>query len=41
MYTLYFIAELLQENKEPEFFKDQRVPDELMRDYRIKYYNTE
>ena len=41
MYTLYFIAELLQENKEPEFFKDQRVPDELMRDYRIKYYNSE
>ena len=41
MYTLYFIAELLQEKKEPEFFRDQRVPDELMRDYRIKYYNTE
>ena len=39
MYTLYFIIELLQENKKPEYFKTARIPDETMRDYRFIYYN--
>ena len=39
MYTLYFIVELLLENKKPEFFKTTRITDEMMRDYRSIYYN--
>ena len=39
MYTLYFIIELLKENKDYLFFKNNRVPDTLMKDYRIKYFN--
>ena len=39
MYCLYFIIELLQERKTPEDFK-KRIPDNLMKDYRIKYYNS-
>tara|TARA_A100001015_G_scaffold317880_1_gene436022 strand:- start:2192 stop:3136 length:945 start_codon:yes stop_codon:yes gene_type:complete len=38
MYCLYFIIELLQERKTPEDFK-KRIPDNLMKNYRIKYYN--
>lgn len=41
MYTLFFIIELLKGTKEASFFKNERIPDEMMRDYRIKYYNTE
>lgn len=41
MYTLFFIIELLKGTKDKLFFKNNRVPDEMMRDYRIKYYNTE
>ena len=39
MYCLYFIIELLQKRKTPEDFK-KHIPDNLMKDYRIKYYNT-
>ena len=39
MYTLYFIVELLLENKTPEFFKTTRITDEIMRDYRFIYFN--
>ena len=41
MYTLYFIIELLRETKTPYYFKNNRIKDEQMRDYRIKYYNYE
>lgn len=40
IYTLYFIIELLKGNKTPKYFKTTRIPDEVMKDYRIKYYNT-
>jgi len=40
IYSLYFIIELLKGTKKPEYFKNHRIPDEEMRDYRIKYYNT-
>ena len=40
IYSLYFIIELLKGTKKPEYFKNHRIPDEMMRDYRIKYYNT-
>jgi hypothetical protein len=39
IYSLYFIIELLKENKEPGFFKTERIPDESMKEYRLKYYN--
>ena len=39
MYTLYFIIELLQENKTYNYFKATRIKDETMREYRKKYYN--
>ena len=39
MYTLYFIIELLLENKKPEYFKTTKISDETMRDYRFIYYN--
>ena len=38
MYSLYFIIELLQERKSPKDF-EKRIPDELMKDYRKKYFN--
>ena len=40
IYCLYFIIELLKGTKKPEYFKKYRISDEVMRDYRIKYYNT-
>ena len=40
VYALYFIIELLKGTKKPEYFKKNRVPDELMKSYRLKYYNT-
>ena len=40
MYSLYFIIELLKGIKKPEYFKNYRIKDEEMRDYRIKYYNS-
>ena len=39
MYTLYYIIELLLENKSPQFFKETRITDEIMRDYRSIYFN--
>jgi hypothetical protein len=39
MYALYFIIELLQENKTYKYFKTTRIKDETMREYRKKYYN--
>ena len=39
MYSLYFIIELFKESKDYLFFKNNRVPDSLMKDYRIKYFN--
>ena len=39
IYTLYFIIELLLENKKPEHFKKNVIKDETMRDYRSIYYN--
>ncbi len=40
IYSLYFIIELLKGTKNPEYFKNHRIPDEEMKNYRIKYYNT-
>ena len=34
IYSLYFIIQLLRENKTPQFFLTKRVTDELMKDYR-------
>jgi len=39
MYTLYFIIELLKENKNYKFFKTTRIKDKTMKKYRKKYYN--
>ena len=39
MFTLYYIIELLLENKTPEYFKETRITDETMRDYRSIYFN--
>ena len=39
MYTLYFIIELLN-NKNPNYFLKNRIPDEEMVKYRKKYFNT-
>lgn len=39
MYTLYYVIELLKENKTPEVFREQRISDEEMRDYRKIYFN--
>ena len=40
LYVLYFIIELLKGNKTPDFFKKNRVTDDEMSSYRLKYYNT-
>tara|TARA_B100001769_G_scaffold268566_1_gene257237 strand:+ start:2165 stop:3058 length:894 start_codon:yes stop_codon:yes gene_type:complete len=40
MYTLYFIIQLLTNKKTPNYFKNKRIPDQIMKNYRIKYYNT-
>jgi|TARA_B110000259_G_scaffold147828_1_gene166716 hypothetical protein len=40
MFAIYFIIELLKGTKTPEYFKNHRIPDEEMRDYRQIYYNT-
>jgi len=42
MYTLYFIIELLKGNKDYTFFNDKKhkIKDEVMKKYRIKYYNS-
>ena len=40
IYSLYFIIELLKETKKPEDFKNHRISDEKMKNYRLEYYNT-
>ena len=40
MYCLYFIVQLLRENKTPTHFLKNRVTDESMEDYRLKYFNS-
>jgi hypothetical protein len=40
VFSLYFIIEMLKGTKVPEYFKNQRIPDEEMRDLRQVYYNT-
>ena len=39
IFCLYFIIELLKGTKTPAFFKNNRVPDTKMKDYRKKYFN--
>lgn len=39
MYALYFVIELLQENKTYRYFKNTRIKDSTMKKYRKKYYN--
>ena len=39
MYALYFVIELLQENKTYSYFKNTRIKDSTMKKYRKKYYN--
>ena len=40
VYILYFIIELLTEKKDITYFRKNRIPDELMKNYRKKYYNA-
>jgi hypothetical protein len=40
MYSLYFIIELLNENKLPEFFLKERIDDQEMEKLRNKYFNS-
>jgi len=40
MYCLFFIVQLLRENKTPTYFLKNRVTDESMEDYRLKYFNS-
>ena len=39
MYCLYFIIELLKERKNIDYFKNNRISDEEMKEYRFKYFN--
>ena len=39
MYVLYFIVQLLKEDRTYDFFKTTRITDEMMCDYRERYYN--
>ena len=39
VYVLYFIIELLLENKSAEYFKNTRISDAEMQKYRSIYYN--
>ena len=39
VYCLYFIVQLLRENKDYLYFKKHRIKDEDMRDYRLKFFN--
>lgn len=40
MYSLYFIIQLLTENKSPNFFLNERIKDEEMEKLRNKYFNS-
>lgn len=39
MYALYFIIELLKENKTSTYFKTKRIKDAIMKKYRTIYFN--
>ena len=39
IYCLYCISELLENNKEPEYFLTHRIPDKKMEDLRYHYFN--
>ena len=39
MYALYFIIELLKENKTCNYFKTKRIKDAIMKKYRTIYFN--
>lgn len=39
MYALYFIIELLKENKTSNYFKTKRIKDAIMKKYRTIYFN--
>ena len=39
MYALYFIIELLKENKTSKYFKTKRIKDAIMKKYRTIYFN--
>lgn len=39
IYSLYFIIEMLTENKKPEYFKKVSISDKEMENYRHKYFN--
>jgi hypothetical protein len=41
MYSLYFIVQLLTENKSPQYFFKERIRDEEMEKLRNKYFNPE
>lgn len=40
MYSLYFIIQLLTENKPPNYFLNERIKDEEMEKLRNKYFNS-
>lgn len=39
MYSLYFIIELLTENKKPDYFLKNKIPDKMMEEFRNVYFN--
>ena len=39
IYCLYCITELLENNKQPEYFLTHRIPDKKMEELRYKYFN--
>ena len=40
MYSIYFIIELLKENKNYNYFNKTRIKDIQMKNLRKKYYNS-
>jgi len=41
MYTLYFISELVKDNKTPDYFKEHTITDHDMEELRTKFFNQE
>lgn len=41
MYTLYFISELVKDNKTPDYFKQHTITDHDMEELRTKFFNQE
>ena len=39
IYCLYCISELLENNKEPEYFLTHRIPDKKMEELRYHFFN--